>query len=507
MAFSVSSSYKKLQSILDATSNDALPSAAALLKSTDRLATSLPAKGLGEAATEAHLLSDISPGFNGPKTSSNYYGFVTGGVFPIAEVADNIVTAFDQNVSVHLPNQSISTIVEDRASSMLVELLNLGPGWNGRTFTTGATGSNVLGLACGREAVISARLKASGIADGVGELGLLAACIKAGVKEVQVLTTMGHSSLYKAASVVGLGRASVKDIPVSTEEPWRMDLGTLERELQRSKDGVLSIIALGAGEVNTGMFATTGLDDIKKIRELCSVYGSWLHIDGAFGIFARSLPGTDEFKALHSTASGIELADSITGDCHKMLNVPYDCGFFLTRSVDTLSSIFQNPNAAYLSADPGSIPSPLNIGLENSRRFRALPVYAVLLAYGRNELAEMFGRQVRLARFISKFLRDSEGYELLPETTESMISREASNLSTNIGFESTHIIVLFRARNESINIELVKRINATRKMYVSGTMWGGKPACRIAISTWKVDVDRDSKLVKEILVSVLGNNA
>lgn len=279
MSFSVASSYKKLRSIVDATPNDALPSPAALLKANNSLLDSLPSNGLGEAATEAHLLSDIVPGFNGPKTSSNYYGFVTGGVFPIAEVADNIVTAFDQNCAVHLPDQSISTVVEDKSSSMLVELLDLGSGWNGRVFTTGATASNILGMACGREAIISARLKAAGIADGVGELGLLTACSKAGVKEVQVLTTMGHSSLYKAASVVGLGRASVKDIPFSSDEPWRMDIDILDRHLQRSKDGVVSIIAISAGEVNTGRFAVNGLDFMKRIRTLADKYGAWLHVD------------------------------------------------------------------------------------------------------------------------------------------------------------------------------------------------------------------------------------
>jgi glutamate/tyrosine decarboxylase-like PLP-dependent enzyme len=280
MAFSVLSSYSKLRAVIDGTPNDALPSISAIGKAEASLPSSLPTSGLGEEATEAHLLSDIAPGFNGPKTSANYYGFVTGGVFPIAELADNIVTAFDQNVQVHLPDQSISTTVEDRALSMLIELLNLGQGWNGRTFTTGATGSNTLGLACGREAVVNARLKAKAISGGVGELGLLSACMKAEIKEIQVLTTMGHSSLYKAASIVGLGRSSVKDIPFSKEEPWRMDLDALRRELKRSEDGVVSIVALSGGEVNTGMFATDGVSDVKIIRQLCDDHGAWLHVDG-----------------------------------------------------------------------------------------------------------------------------------------------------------------------------------------------------------------------------------
>lgn len=174
------------------------------------------------------------------------------------------------------------------------------------------------------------------------------------------------------------------------------------------------------------------------------------------------------------------------GFYHANTQQPYDCGFFLTRSSSILPATFQNPNAAYLASGPTKIPSPLNNGLENSRRFRALPVYAALLAYGRSGYAEIFARQVRLARGISKFLQESEEYELLPNGEKE-------------GFHGVHIIVIFRARDEKINEELVGRINGTRKMYVSGTKWDGKSASRIAISTWKVDVERDLKLISGIL--------
>ncbi|KAH6674242.1 pyridoxal phosphate-dependent transferase [Halenospora varia] len=492
MAFSVSSSYAKLRAVVDKTSNDALPPPSTILDASKKLKTSLPSEGLGDDATQQHLLSDICPAFNGPKTSANYYGFVTGGVFPIAEVADNIVTAFDQSVQVHLPDQSISTFVEDRALHMLAELVKLGPEWKGKTFTTGATGSNILGLACGRETILNSRLSHSGEVGngGVGELGLLAACLKAGVKEVQVLTSMGHSSLFKAASVVGIGRSSVKNIPRSKEEPWKMDLEALETELKRG--GVASIVAISAGEVNTGRFATGGLAAVKQIREICDAYGAWLHVDGAFGLFARSLPETPEFQNHIESAAGLELADSITGDCHKLLNVPYDCGVFFTRSATTLSDVFGNPNAAYLSGGDSSIPSPLNIGLENSRRFRALPVYAVLCSYGKNGLSEMFARQVQLARAVAKYLESSPGYELLPRTSAGQDI-----------IQETYMVALFRAKDETINKNLVKSINATRKIYISGTQWEGKPASRIAVSTWKVDIERDTALVTSILESML----
>lgn len=148
------------------------------------------------------------------------------------------------------------------------------------------------------------------------------------------------------------------------------------------------------------------------------------------------------------------------------------------------------------------MPSPLNIGLENSRRFRALPVYAVLLAYGRVGFGEMLARQVRLARAVSEFLDLNEGYELLaqgPDSNQNIAKGEPS-------YQKTHIIVLFRAKDDKVNGELVKRINSTRKMYVSGTKWDGKPACRIAVSTWKVSVERDLQLIRGVLEGALSED-
>lgn len=233
--------------------------------------------GLSQEATVAHIVNDIVPALNGPAQTSRFYGFVTGGTLPIAEWADNVVSRMDQNVQVHLPDQTVCTAVEDAALEMVVGLLRLGEEgtWRGRTFTTGATGSNVLGLACGREAVVGKKLAGE---ESVGELGLLAACLKAGITEVQILTSAGHSSLSKAASVVGFGRASVKELRLSQEEPWRLDIEALERELQ--KPNTVSVIALSAGEVNTGRFALTGVEEMRKVRELADKYGSWIHVDG-----------------------------------------------------------------------------------------------------------------------------------------------------------------------------------------------------------------------------------
>ncbi|KAI6752675.1 hypothetical protein HG530_013427 [Fusarium avenaceum] len=437
-------------------------------------------QGVSQEDVVRHIIQDVVPACNGQGSSSRYYGFVTGGTLPIAEWADNVVTRLDQNVQVHLPAQTIATTLEDSALEMLVSLLKLGD-WKGRTFTTGATSSNVLGLACGREAILEKR------GQSIGEVGLLAACLSAGVKELQVLTSAGHSSLSKAASVVGFGRACVKELRLSHSEPWRLDIDALERELQ--KKDTASVIALSAGEVNTGRFSLTGVEEMRRVRELADKYGAWIHVDGAFGIFARVLPEEDEYKTLHKRVEGLELADSITVDGHKLLNVPYDCGMFFTRSPAILQSVFTNPNAAYLSSGGVStIPSPLNIGLENSRRFRALPAYAVLLSEGRPGMANLLGSVTALSRQLAAFLRESEHYDLLPDDGASL--------------DEVFMIVLFRAKDPKLSDQLVQKINETRQMYVSGTSWKGGKAVRVAISNWMVDVAKDFKVVTSILAHV-----
>lgn len=138
------------------------------------------------------------------------------------------------------------------------------------------------------------------------------------------------------------------------------------------------------------------------------------------------------------------------------------------------------------------IHSPLNMGIENSRRFRALPVYAVLLSEGREGMAAMLGRMVSLAREISRFIRDSKYYEWLPDQDASL--------------EQTHIIVLFRAKDPKLNDVLTDRINETRRMFVSGTTWEGHKAVRLAVSNWRVNVERDLGVVKEVLLALAASS-
>ena len=476
-----------------------LPELSVLEDARSALLTNIPEHGLGIEQTTNHLLQDIAPSLNASSLSANYYSFVTGGTTPAARIADRLVSTYDQNSAAHLPDQTVASHVEDKALRLLMHLLHFDQKeWSG-SFSTGATASNILGLACGREYILNERIKSRlgpDSEESVGSLGLLKACRVAGVEEVNILTTMAHSSLVKASSILGLGRDSVHDFGTS-DGRVTFDLPKLEQQLKSSHHNSASIVAVSCGEVNTGLFATHSVAELQALRRLCDKYGAWLHVDGAFGLFARMLDGSSEFDTIASGARGITMADSVAADGHKLLNVPYDCGFFLCRHPGVPQQVFQNPNAAYLtprSAAGDSIQSPLNIGIENSRRFRGLPVYATLMAYGREGYVDMLKRQIRFARAVAAYLFDHASFQLLPGD----VYCDRASID-----EKVFIIVLFRAKDRALNDVLVQRINASSQMCVSGTVWDGCPASRIAVSNWQVDPQRDLEVVRSVLEKVV----
>lgn len=465
--------------------------------------TSLPEDAVPLKRSIERLTSNVLPYLNASSLSPHYYGFVTGGTTPAALIADVLTSIYDQNAAVHLPMETIATNVEVAALNMLLDLFQIPwqigtDGQAGGVLTTGATASNVLGLALGREYVLEAcALRATGKAMSVGEDGLLAVARAADVDHVKILSTLPHSSIAKAASIIGLGRSSVVSI-VKEGTSLAIDVEKLQSLAEDAEaDRTAYILAVSTGEVNTGLFASDSAEMMRKVRDICDRYKIWMHVDGAFGLFGRILINhtqAQDYQGIINGVQGVEVADSITADGHKLLNVPYDCGIFFTRHKHLSEATFMNGNAAYLSSGPGSdsIQSPLNIGIENSRRFRALPVYHTLSAYGRGGYCEMLIRQITLARRLAAWIWDHPKYDLLPEFAD----KEAA-------LSKTFMIVLFRAKDDALNQRLVQTIKDTRKMYVSGTSWDGQPAARIAISNWRVDPEADGQLVESILDSLV----
>jgi glutamate/tyrosine decarboxylase-like PLP-dependent enzyme len=340
-----------------------------------------------------------------------------------AAVADILTTLYDPNVQVHLPKETLSTLIEAHTVNLLCQLLSLPTSHFTGTITTGATASNLLGLACGREEVLRRVMARRGFPDwSMAEDGNGAESDDDdGVPApppVKVYVATPHASIKKVAGIIGIGRKRVVDVgqkahrssssDLLTEEDVRasmsiveFDLLDLEVSLRNSwhkKQG--AIVVVGLGEVNTGALSA----QIPAIRALCDRYEAWLHIDAAFSAFCCLLDGF-EWISQH-----LAMADSICSDGHKQLNVPYDAGLFFIRKTDVGESrvdslledvcgLGKTGAPAYLATGgpeestqdvpiemaqrreyAANLPSPLFRNLENSKRFRALPLYATLLS-------------------------------------------------------------------------------------------------------------------------------
>jgi glutamate/tyrosine decarboxylase-like PLP-dependent enzyme len=232
----------------------------------------LPERGIADSEQRLQEIAAAIP----RQAEPTYLAFVTGGVTHAAARADNLVTELDASPQTHISDMSIATNVEDAALRWLLQLYGLDPSdWKHRTTTTGATASHIVGLACGRDYVVGLAASKVGLDVSVGQNGLAAALKRLEVDGIRILTSMGHSSLGKAASIIGLGRDSVVDLTDSSCRP-RLDMARLETELKDNR--FLYIVGISCGEVNTGRFATNG-EMMKAIRDLCDAHGAWLHVD------------------------------------------------------------------------------------------------------------------------------------------------------------------------------------------------------------------------------------
>lgn len=414
----------------------------------------LPDRGAGLEGALAQFSERWAPGFSG-SAGPRYLGFVTGGATPASVAGDWLTSVYDQNPTAGI--DSAAPDLERETIARLRELFGLSDAQQG-VFVTGATMSNLVGLALGRE-WLGERKGVRVFEQGVGALG-----------PVRVLSAVPHSSIYKALSMLGIGRQAVQKVATL---PGReaVDIGALEQALE-ALGGQPAIVVASAGTVNTVDF-----DDLKAIYALKAQYPFWLHVDAAFGAFAALDP-----KHAHLVA-GLDLADSICIDLHKWMNVPYDAAVQFTRRRDLQVRVFQN-SAAYLGV-PAETPDFVHLTPENSRRLRALATWFSLAAYGRAGHAEIVTRNIELAQALGKRIGNQEGLRLLAPTRLNVVC-----------FTLAH-----DPSEASINA-YVRAVRDLGDVFITSTVYEGTWGLRVAFTNWRTgeaDVPRIFDSLKQAL--------
>jgi glutamate/tyrosine decarboxylase-like PLP-dependent enzyme len=425
----------------------------------------MPEHGDGTMAAVQELIAraeEAATRSSGPR----FFHFVMGGGTPAALAADWLTSTYDQ-VAFGWASSPLGSRLEQVTVDWLRQLFELPEGFGG-VLTSGATMANFVALAAARQSWAEKK----GI--DVDEEGL------AGLDPPAILSSgYVHPSAVQAIGMLGLGRANVERL--ARDDAGRLDLGALKSRL--AEEGGSAIVIANAGEVNAGDF-----DPIEPMAELASEHGAWLHVDGAFGLFARLTPEAAEL------AAGVERADSVIADGHKWLNVPYDCGFAFVRDAARLPRSF-NVGAPYLPSPDDPRPNPGFLSPENSRRARALAVWATLRAYGRNGHREMVERHLELARHLGRRVDDSPVLERLADVQLN--------------------IVCFRARPDGIPEDELDELNRSLgeellrdgRVFAGTTTYEGRVAFRPAIVNWSTqesDVEALVEVLEELLAARVG---
>ena len=392
-----------------------------------------------------------------------FFGFVIGGTTPAALAGDWLASAIDQDAGLWAAGPAAAQ-TELTVLRWLKELFNLPAEWHG-AITSGATMSNLVGLAAGRQWV-GKRMGFDPARDGLG-----------GHPVIPVISsTEIHASAIKSLGTLGLGRASVRKVAAID---GMIDVEALRAELQ-SIDGPAIVVA-NAGEVNTGAF-----DPLEEIAAVCREHeqGVWLHVDAAFGLFAAATP------AFAYLLRGIEHADSVCSDAHKWLNVPYDAGFVFVRDVDVLRESFASV-AAYLAPSPDAGWSPESHLPEMSKRFRGLAAWCALRAYGRAGYRELVERCIANAGMFARWLEHTPEVELLaPARLNIVCFRFVPG-----GLDA--------AETDDFNRRAVAAMQADGRAFVTPTSWEGKGAIRAAFDNWAT-TRRDVEILQQVVSDTLG---
>ena len=420
----------------------------------------MPEEGVGslKALTELTAAAmEAATRSSGPR----FFHFVMGGGTPAALAADWLASTLDQN-AYNWISSPLAARIEQISVDWLKDLFGIPAAWSG-VITSGATMSNFVGLASAR--------RWWGLEHGVD----VDSAGFSGLPSMPVFASgYLHASAIKALGMLGIGRETPRIL--AGDASGRFDLAALEREM-RGLGGQPALIVATAGDVNTGDF-----DPLREITVLAEEHHSWVHVDGAFGLFAALSPST------RHQVDGIEAAHSVAVDGHKWMNVPYDTGFAFVRDGAAHAGAFA-ASAAYLGHEAQARPVFGNLGPEMSRRARALPVWATLRAYGRDGHRSMVERHLALAQRVARQVDDAPDLERLADVPL--------------------IVVCFRFRPpgvpedelDEVNRRLGAMILEDGRVYFGTTEYAGKVAFRPAVVNWRTseaDVDLIVAVVREL---------
>jgi glutamate/tyrosine decarboxylase-like PLP-dependent enzyme len=382
-------------------------------------------------------------------TGGRYFGFVVGGSLPAAMAANMLAGVWDQNAARVL--SPVAASIEDVCIKWLLSLFGL-PSNTGVGFVTGATMANFSGLAAARYALLARE------GWDVGAQGLFGAPPITVVVGGEV-----HVSVLKALSLLGLGRDRVVRVPVDSQGRMRAD--------KLPEISGPTIVCIQAGNVNTGAFDPAG-----EICRVAQASGSWVHVDGAFGLWALASP-----KLAH-LATGVQEADSWATDGHKWLNVPQDCGIAFVRDPEHLRAAMA-ATAAYLIEGEGR--EPYHYTPEMSRRARGIEVWAALRSLGRRGLADLIERTCSYASQFAEGLQ-AGGYEILNEVVLNQ--------------------VLVSFGSADLTRRVIARLQEEGTCWCGGTEWQGHVAMRISVSCWAT-TDEDVRRTLNAMLRIAGEEA
>ena len=413
----------------------------------DRLGGPLPGAGTDATAVIEHLSAAATPGLvasAGPR----YFGFVIGGALPAAAAADWLVTAWGQNAALHALSPA-AAVAEQVAGEWMLELLDL-PRDASFGLPTGAGLGNAVGLAAGRHAVLARAgwdVEAQGLY-GAPEVGV-------------IIGEEAHATVLTALQYLGLGRERVTRIPADNQGRVRADEA---QAVIAQTDGPLLVVAQ-TGNVNSGAF-----DPVAELADAVASHpNAWLHIDGAFGLWAAVSP------SLRHLVAGVDRADSWSTDAHKWLNVGYDCGFVAVRDREAHRAAMA-ATAAYLM--PSDERENWEWVLDSSRRARGFTLYAAIRSLGREGVQALVERCCALAGRIADRLRETDGVEVLNDVVLNQ--------------------VLVRFGDDARTRAVIAAVQGDGTAWMGGTVWQGAAAMRISVSNWsttEADADRTADAI------------